>query len=174
MGADLQMATLSRFDKAANLMVSLPGTFLLRTIGDLLDEVGQQSHIAPLPQQQTIGRRTIAACTTGFLVVLLDRFWQRKVNHGADRSLIDPQSKSDSADQNANLIRHPTFLIAAPRLSVHFAVIGDCGNAPLLEKIHGLLHAIDSGSVNDDVTAGVLAHRTYKQRVLYACLTLLH
>ena len=76
MRANLKVSASSHLDEAAYLMVSLPGTFFLCCVGNLADEIRQQSHVPPLPQQKTIGRLAIAACTPGFLVVLLDRFWQ--------------------------------------------------------------------------------------------------
>src|SRR2546421_8670173 len=72
MGADLEMAALVGFHKTANLVVSLPGALLFLRIADVLNEVGQQAHITPLPQQEAIGGLSITARATGLLVVLLD------------------------------------------------------------------------------------------------------
>src|SRR5258708_17841544 len=74
MCADLAMATALYLHIAANLVIALPSALLFFRIGDLVDKVCQQAYIFLLPQQNAIGRVAIAACTSGFLIILLHRF----------------------------------------------------------------------------------------------------
>jgi len=66
------MAALPCFDKAPNLVIALPGSFLFSRIADLLDEVCQQADIARLPEQKAIRRDSVPPGTSGLLVILLD------------------------------------------------------------------------------------------------------
>src|SRR5258708_207827 len=79
--ADLAMAASSRLGIPANFVIALPGALLFRRIGDLVDKIGQQSHVALLPQQDAISRLPIAPCASGLLIVLLDRLGQREMDH---------------------------------------------------------------------------------------------
>src|SRR5690242_17457743 len=75
-GAYLAMTAFTRFGKAADFAIALPGLLLLGRIGDLLDEMRQQTGVFFLPKYQTIGRTAVPAGAARFLIVLLDRFGQ--------------------------------------------------------------------------------------------------
>ena len=77
MQADLAMTAGPGLSEAANLVITLPRSLLLRGIVELVNEIRQQAHIAFLPQQNAIGGLPIASRAAGLLVVLLNGFRQR-------------------------------------------------------------------------------------------------
>ncbi len=89
MQTNLPMAAAVRFNESADGVVALPGALLLGRVGDLPDEVRQQASVALLPQQNAIRRKPVASGASRLLVILLDRFGQRKMNHGAHRCFIN-------------------------------------------------------------------------------------
>ena len=72
------------------------------------------------------------------------------MNHRAHRGLVDAQAESDRAHHDANLIRHPFFLIFAPGEGTHLSMVSDRRNAVFLEEIHGFTDAGDGRGVNDN------------------------
>ena len=72
MHTNLAVAAATRFGEAADSAIALPGPFLFRRIGHLLNEVGQQGRVPLLPEQQALRGMTVATSSSGLLVVLLD------------------------------------------------------------------------------------------------------
>ena len=149
------MAALVRLGEAPHGVIALPGSLLLRRIGELIDEVRQQSHVALLPEQRAIGRFAVAARTSCLLVILLDRFRQRQVNHGAHGRLINPQAEGQRTHQDRDLVGHPALLVAPALIGIHLAVVGDRRDPVLGEEIHRLIHSRNGRGVDDHVAAGV-------------------
>ena len=105
MQTDLEVPALWLRHKPLDFVISLPGSFLLGRIQDLADEVSVQSGIAWLPQQEAVGRVTIAPGAPRFLVILLDGFWQRHVDHRAHVGLSAtqlPYERRTNASGGAN------------------------------------------------------------------------
>src|SRR2546427_10817983 len=127
MGTNLTMPTALRFGKAADCAIALPGALLLCRVGYLLDEVRQQAGITLLPEQKAISQKPVAPGAPRLLVVLLDRFRQREMNHGAYGSFVDTQSESYGAHQHAHFVRHPALLVAPSSAGIHLAVICNGG-----------------------------------------------
>src|SRR5712692_9889733 len=174
MGTNLTMPATLRFGKAADCAIALPGTRLLCRVGYLLDEVRQQAGIALLPEQKAISRMPVAPGASRLLVILLDRFRQREMNHGAYGSLVDTQSESYGAHQHAHFVRHPALLVAPSSPGIHLAVICNGGNSLLLEEIHCPFDPGDRGGVDDDVAVRVLPKRPHQQAGLHAPIAFLH
>ena len=84
------------------------------------------------------------------------------MNHRADSCLINPQAKSDCANEHANLIGHPALLVLPAGLAAHLAVISNGRNAALLDEIDRLLDTVDGGRINDNVAARVLTQGSQK------------
>src|SRR5206468_6815815 len=80
MGTDLQMAALGDFDKSTNLVITLPRPLLFSRVSDLVNEISQQADITFLPQQKAIRGFAVTPSASGFLVILLDRFWEGEVD----------------------------------------------------------------------------------------------
>ena len=78
-----------RFREAAHGVIALPGAFLFGGVNNLFDEIREQPGIALLPEQNTVGGIAVASGAARFLVVLLDRLWQREVNHGAHGGFVN-------------------------------------------------------------------------------------
>src|SRR3989475_11008039 len=129
MGTNLTMPAALRFGKAADCAIALPGTLLLCRVGYLLDEVRQQAGITLLPEQKAISRKPVAPGAPRLLVILLNRFRQREMNHGAYGSFVDTQSESYGAHQHGHFVRHPAFLVAPSSAGIHLAVICNGGNS---------------------------------------------
>src|SRR5271169_2511920 len=125
-----------RFGEAKNGVIALPRALFLLRIDNLVDEIDQQAHIAPLPEQDAIRRLPITPGAPRLLVILLDRFGKREVDYGAHGSLVDAEAKSDGAHQHARFIGHPLFLISLSRFRIHLAVIRDGANAFVPEKVN--------------------------------------
>ena len=157
------MPAAAALDEAPHGVVPLPGALLLAGSFSLFDEVGQQARVLRLPQQHAIGGQPVAAGAARFLVKLLDGFRQRGVDHGAHRRLVDPQPEGDGAHQHAHFVVHPALLVAAAVGGLHLAVIGDGGDAPVRQKIHGLFHRGDGGRVHDHAFALVGAQGRQQQ-----------
>ena len=174
MGTNLTMPTALRFGKAADCAIALPGALLLCRVGYLLDEVRQQAGITLLPEQKAISQKPVAPGAPRLLIILLDRFRQREMNHGAYGSLVDTQSESYGAHQHAHFVRHPALLVAPSSAGIHLAVICDGGNSLLLEEIHCLFDPGDRGGVDDDVAVRVLPQRPHQQAGLHAPIAFLH
>src|SRR3989442_11296537 len=174
MGTNLTMPAALRFGKAADCAIALPGALLLCRVGYLLDEVRQQAGITLLPEQKAISQKPVAPGAPRLLIILLDRFRQREMNHGAYGSLVDTQSESYGAHQHAHFVRHPALLVAPSSAGIHLAVICDGGNSLLLEEIHCLFDPGDRGGVDDDVAVRVLPQRPHQQAGLHAPIAFLH
>ena len=123
MQTDLPMAARGGLDEILDLVIALPGAIFFRGIADLTDKVRKQSCVLLSPEQNAVGRLTIASGAASFLVVLLDRLRKGQVNHGADRGLVDPQPEGNGADEDAYFVRSPFFLVAATLLGFHLPVI---------------------------------------------------
>ena len=61
------------------------------------------------PEQDAIGGKAVATGAARFLVILLDGFRQREMDHGADGGFIDAQAESDGADKDGNSRRTSIF-----------------------------------------------------------------
>src|SRR5262249_49182007 len=94
------------------------------------------------------------------------------MNHGADRSLVDPQSKGEGSYKHRNFIGHPALLVTLAIVGLHLAVVGNCGHALVFEESHGLVHAVDGGSVDDHVAAGMFAQSSEEKQGLRAAVAL--
>ena len=134
-----------RIHEVANGVVSLPGALLLPGVRGLFDEVSEQADVALLPQQNAIGRQTIASGATRLLVILFDRLRQREMNHGPDSGLIDAQAEGDGANEHAHLILHPAFLVDATCRSVHLSMVGQRGYSLSFEEGDRLSDTQDRG-----------------------------
>src|SRR5947209_7079946 len=99
---DLPVPTLWLRHEPLDLVISLPGPFLLCSIQNLADEMSVQPRIPRLPQQEAIGWQAIAPGASRFLVILLDRFRQCQVNDSAHRGLVDAQPEGDRSNENAH------------------------------------------------------------------------
>ena len=152
MHADLAVTAALGFNEAADDAIALPAALLLGWIADLFDEMREQSRISLLPKQHAIGGKTVASRTARFLVILLDRFRQREMDHSANGGFIDPQAKGDGADQHADFVGHPSFLVAPAGGVVHLAVVADGFDSGFGEQDDGLFDARDGGRVNDYVS----------------------
>ena len=116
----------------------------------------------------------IASGASRFLVILLDRFRQREMNHRAHRRLVDAQSEGDRAHQHAHFVRHPAFLIAPPQVAFHLAVISDGGNSCSSEEIHRLFNPGDGRRVNDDAAVRIVSQSAQQQAWLRRAFAFLH
>src|SRR6185437_5082211 len=83
MDAYLQMAAGFRLHETANFVVPLPRAVFLCRIVDLPDEVTQRARVAFLPKQHAIRGQPVTSSAARLLIELLDRFWQRQMNHRA-------------------------------------------------------------------------------------------
>ena len=92
------MAALFGFHEGANDVVALPGAVALGRVADLVGEIAEQAGVLLLPQQDAIGGIAIAAGAAGLLIILLDRFGQGEVNHGADGGFVDAEAEGDGSD----------------------------------------------------------------------------
>ena len=172
MQADFTMTAARRINEAADGVVALPGTFLLSSVADLLDEVRQQTGITFLPQQETIGGQAIATGATGFLIILLYRLRQRQVDDGTHRGLVDAQPEGDRSYKYAHFVRHPALLVEPALILFHLSVVRDCGNPLLFQEINRLFNARDGGSIHDDGAVSVAAQSVHQQRRLFSVFTL--
>ena len=174
MHADLPVTAAFSVHKGTDKPIAFPAAFLFLLVLDLSNKECQESGVALLPKQQAIGGQAVAARAARFLVVLLDRFRQRKVNDGADSSLVDAQAKRNGADQHADFIRHPALLVTAASVGVHLAVIGDGGNSLLGQKIDGLLDFADGRRINNHVAVRISSERAQQKVVLGPRVHFLH
>ena len=71
-------------------------------------------------------------------------------------ALLMPKPERDRPHQHPHFVRHPAFLVPAPLVGVHLAVIADRRNAMLLEHVHRFFHAGDGGRIHNDVALGVI------------------
>ncbi len=166
MAADLTLAALSGLHEAFDFMVALPGTFFFGGILDFADEKSVQAGVFLLPEQEAIGGEGIASRAARFLIVLLDAFGEREMNHGAHGGFVDAQTEGQGADHDAHFIGHPFFLVLAPSGAFHLAVIADGGDAVFLEEIDGVSHACDRGGINDDASVRNLPNGAKEQFIL--------
>src|ERR1700735_3714099 len=90
------------------------------------------------------------------------------MNHGAHCRLVDAEPESDSAHEDANLVRHPALLIFPSRIAIHFAVIGDGWNSVLLEEVDRFFHFVYRWRVDDHVRVPIFTQRfRQKARLLH-------
>src|SRR5579862_10044800 len=118
--------------------------------------MGKQVSIAFAPEEDAIGGKTVAAGTSRFLVILLNRFRQGEMYHRADGSLVDAKTESNRANENAHFVRHPSLLIQAPGFRFHLAVIREGGDVVSFQKFNRGSHLGDGWSVDDHVLAGIV------------------
>jgi hypothetical protein len=163
MRANLKMPALLRFDEVAYLVVTLPGALLFFGICDFADEVTEQARVTLLPKENAIRCLAIASGAAGLLVILLDRLWVREVNHSPHSCFVDAQAERNCADEHANFVGHPAFLVLLARGVAHFCVIGEGRDSPFRQKSHGLFHSLDRWRVNDHVAARVALERFHEQ-----------
>src|SRR5262249_46188715 len=154
MQADLAMSAAGALGEVANLAISLPCSVRLSWVRDLADEVRQQGRVALLPQQNAIGWTSVASRATCFLIVLLNRLRQRKMNHCPNGSLVDAEPEGDRAHEHTHFVRHPAFLISPPLIALHLPVVADRRDALLLQHVDGLLHSRNGRRINDYVSLG--------------------
>ena len=156
------MTTSVRFHEGAHHVVALPGSLTLRRVGDLLDKMGKQTGIALLPEQNAVRGLSVAARATRFLVVLLDRLGQGKVDHGSHGSFVDAQPKGYGPHQNAHLIGHPAFLVLSPQVGFHLPVVGNSGDSVVSQEVHRFFHAGDSRGIYDHAPDAVMAQALHE------------
>src|SRR5579864_434274 len=138
-------------------MIALPASLLFRLVGEQTDEIREKARIPSAPEQNAIGGKPVATGTSRFLVVLLDRFRQSEMDHSAHCSLVDAETESNRANENAHFVRHPSLLILATGFRLHLAVIRKSRNLVLFEKFNRGSHLGDGWSVDDHVLAGIVA-----------------
>jgi len=72
MRANLAMAAVCRFHKIPNGVIALPGAIFFGGIGQLSNEISEQSRVSLLPKHNTVRGLSVAARASGFLIILLD------------------------------------------------------------------------------------------------------
>src|SRR5580693_923837 len=115
-------------------MIALPASLLFRLVSEQADEIREKTRIAPAPEQNAIGGKPIPTGTASFLVILLDRFRQCEMDHGANGSLVDAETESNRANEDAHFVRHPSLLILATGFRFHLAVIRESRDVVLFEE----------------------------------------
>src|ERR1700741_5438372 len=114
-----------RFGIAQNIVITLPASLLLRLVGEQPYEICEKTCVAPAPEKNAIGGKSVAAGTAGLLVILLNRFRQGEMDHSAHGGFVDAKTEGNRSDENAHFVRHPALLILAAGGGIHFAVIGE-------------------------------------------------
>jgi hypothetical protein len=89
MQTDLPVPATRGVNKGADDVISLPSSLVFLGITELLYKMRQQPRIHLLPKQHAIRGTPIAPRAPSLLVILLNRFRQRKVNHRSHRGFID-------------------------------------------------------------------------------------
>src|SRR5580700_1685857 len=138
-------------------LIALPASLLFRLVGEQADEIREKTRIAPAPEQNAIGGKPIPTGTASFLVILLDRFRQSEMDHSADGSLVDAETESNRADEDADFVRHPSLLILATGVGFHLAVIRESRDLVPFQKFNRGSYLGDGWSVDDHVLAGIVA-----------------
>ena len=131
-----------------------------------------EAGILLLPEEEAIGGEAVASGAARFLVILLDAFWESEMNDGAHGGLVDAQTEGHGADQDADFVGHPFFLVFAAGAVFHLAVIANGGDAVFFEEIDGFADAVDGGGVDDDAAVGDLADGAKEEFVLRASVGL--
>ncbi len=168
MHTNLAVAATPRIDKSREHPFSVPRSLAFCFVGDFPDEIFQQNVIPLLPKHHTIRRLTVAPCAPSFLVVLLNRLWQREMNHRAHGRLVDAQSKRDCADQHSHLVRHPALLILPAHRRFHLRVIRNRPETFFLQALNCFLDASNGWRIHDHATLGVMPQRAQQQ--LHLCV----
>src|SRR5271154_1344350 len=171
---NLPVTAAFRLHKLADDAISLPRPVALLRVRNLIGKKSQQPGIFFLPQQNAIRTLAIAPRPSRLLVILLNRFRQRQVNHRPHRRLVDAQTKSDSANQHPHFVGHPPLLAAPPRIGSHLAVISHGGDVAIFQKIDSLLHAINRRRINNHVAARIAVQSLDQQFHLLQPFTLAH
>ena len=166
MAADLEVLAGFGFCIAQNLVVALPASRFFRFVSKQTDEIREKAGIALAPEEDAIGGKSVASGTACFLIILLDGFWQREVDHSANGGLVDAESESNCADEDADFVGHPAFLILATALGIHFAVIRKGWDFVLLEEFDGRFHFRNRGRIDDQIRFRVVANRGEQHLVL--------
>ena len=98
-------------------------------LGDVVEKLDQFHDIAAGEQQQAVGGQTIAACTTGFLIVALDVFGQIRMNDVADVGFVDAHAEGDGGTDDLRLIAKEGVLVASALRRIEAGVVGDGGKS---------------------------------------------
>ena len=172
--ADLPVAAAVRIREPADHAFATGCSVALGVVRNLVDEILQKNVVPFLPEQYAIRRPPIPPRAAGLLVVLLNRLWQRQMNHGPHRRFVDAQPEGDGSHQHSHFVRHPSFLILPAQGRFHLRVIRNRRNPALLQVFDRLLHSANRGRIHDHALPRVVAQSAGEQLQLRPRFALMH
>ena len=131
----------------------LAGDPLFVAVAHFIDEVRLLRGIARAEEQEAVAGESIAAGTTGFLIVALDIFRQVVVNDPAHIGFVDAHAEGDGSADDARLVADEEFLVLRPLVVGEACVIWHGGESALREALchtvrRGPRSAIDDAAIH--------------------------
>lgn len=85
------------------------------------------------------------------------------MNHCANCSFVDAQSKSDCSHNDSHFVGGPALLILAASFGVHLSVVGDRRDTVRFEEVHRLFYSPDGRRIHNYVGTLICTDRAQKQ-----------
>lgn len=128
----------------------LVGSILIGSfLGGEKEEILDAHLVGVAVVEDAVGDETVSASTATFLVIALEVFGDRVVDHKADIDFVDAHAESDGGDHDLELVFEPVTLSVFPVLVINFSMIVRSTDSGLGESVGHFL-GFSAGETVDD------------------------
>ena len=116
-------------------------------------------------EQHAFSGQAVTPGAPGLLLVGLDRFWNRRVDHASDVAAIDPHAERNRRHHHVDFLGGEAILRAAAIVGFHSGMIGCGANAVARQVRRNLLGVFSADAIDDRRLALVPPNRLGDLRV---------